>query len=69
MNRRLVFIIAGVTDAVLGGLALCAYFGLIPVGPEALGLPRWAMGVIGAVLFFSGLAVLAFQLSRTDHPQ
>jgi hypothetical protein len=68
MNKRLVFILAGSTDICLGGLALLVYLGLLPLDFEAWGMPRWVFGLIGAALFFSGLGVVAFQLSRTDHP-
>jgi hypothetical protein len=66
MNKRLVFIITGLTDALLGGIALFIYFGLLPVELSEWGMPRWMVGLLGALLFFSGIGMLAFQLTRTD---
>jgi hypothetical protein len=66
MNKRLVFILAGSTDALLGGAALLIFFGLVPLDFEAWGLPRWAFGALGAALFFSGVGMVAFQLARTE---
>lgn len=64
-TRRLVFIIVSLTDTLLGGLVLLVYFGFLPVDLAALEIPRWAVGVFGALWFFSGLGILAYQLTRT----
>jgi hypothetical protein len=70
MNKRLIFLITGLTDALLGGVLLLTYFGLIPLDlADWLQAPRWMVGAFGALLFFSGLGVLAFQLTRTDNPE
>lgn len=66
---RLVFLISGLTDAVLGGIALLIFFGAIPLDYAGAGLPRWMFGAFGAVLFFSGIGVLTYQLTRTDNPE
>jgi hypothetical protein len=65
-NKRLVFILIGLLDSLLGAGTLLIYFGLLPIDIDALGIPRWIVGVIGAVWFFSGILVLAFQLMKTD---
>jgi hypothetical protein len=61
--KRTVFMISGAIDALLGGVALLIYFGVIPID---LGVPRVALGVIGGFLFFSGIAVLTYFFTRTD---
>lgn len=66
---RLVFLISGLTDAALGAIVLLVFFGVIPFDYSEAGLPRWMLGAFGALLFFSGLGVLTFQLTRTDHPE
>lgn len=59
-------ILAGAIDTILSGIVLLVYFGLLPVDVSSWGIPRWVVGVIGGVWFFSALGILAYQLSRTD---
>ena len=61
--KRTVFMISGVMDALLGAIALLIYFGVIPVD---LGFPRLVIGIIGGILFFSGVAVFTYFLKKTD---
>lgn len=65
-NKRMVFLIVGLTDTILGGVTLLLYFGILPVDISSWDIPRWVVGVIGAVWFLSGFGVLAYQLARTD---
>lgn len=65
-TRRKVLILAGIVDAFLGGAVLLIYFGLLPVDISGWGIPRWIVGVVGAVWFFGALAVVAYQLTRPD---
>jgi protein-S-isoprenylcysteine O-methyltransferase Ste14 len=67
-NKRTVFILAGLTDAILGGVALLLYFGFLPLDISGWDIPPWVFGLGGALLFFSGIGMLTFQLTRTDHP-
>ncbi len=62
----MVFLIVGLTDTILGGVTLLLYFGILPVDISSWDIPRWVVGVIGAVWFLSGFGVLAYQLARTD---
>ncbi|NJN80468.1 MAG: hypothetical protein HC797_08340 [Anaerolineales bacterium] len=62
-TKRTVFMISGAMDALLGGVALLIYFGVIPVD---LDIPRLAVGIIGGILFFSGVAVFTYFFTRTD---
>ena len=65
-NKRTVFIIASAVDTVLSGIVLLIYFGLLPVDISSWGIPRWVIGLIGGVWFAGSIAVLAYQLTKTD---
>jgi len=62
-NKRTVFMISGGMDALLGAIALLIYFGIIPVD---LGIPRWIIGVLGGILFFSGVAVVTYFFTKPE---
>jgi ABC-type branched-subunit amino acid transport system permease subunit len=62
-TKRTVFMISGAMDALLGGVALLIYFGVIPID---LDIPRWVIGIIGGVLFFSGVVVFTYFFTRTE---
>ena len=65
-NKRTVFIIASGLDLILSAIVLLIYFGLFPVDISGWGIPRWAVGVVGGGWFAGSLAVLVYQLTRTD---
>ena len=65
-NKRTVFIIASTVDAILSGIVLLIYFGLLPVDISGWGIPRWVIGVVGGVWFAGSIAVLAYQLTKPD---
>lgn len=56
-------------DILIGPLGLLLYFGFIPLDIDGLGIPRWIAGMVGAALFFSGLAVFAYNFSRPGSPE
>jgi len=64
--KRKVLILASVIDAVLGGMVLLIYFGFLPVDISSWGIPRWVVGLVGGVWFAGALAVLVYQLTKTD---
>jgi hypothetical protein len=66
MSKRTFFTILGLTDTVFGGLILLIYFGILPVDISNWGIPRWVVGVVGAVWFMVALAFLVYQLTKTD---
>jgi hypothetical protein len=66
LSRRTLFIIVSAIDALLSGIVLLIYFGILPVDISELGIPRWVIGLIGGVWFAAAIAVLAYQLTRTD---
>lgn len=62
-NKQTVFMISGAMDALLGAIALLIYFGVIPLD---LDIPRWIIGIVGGILFFSGVAVFTYFFTKTD---
>jgi len=65
-TKRTVFILASAIDAVLSGIVLLIYFGLLPIDISGWGIPRWVIGLVGGVWFAGSLAVLVYQLTKTD---
>jgi hypothetical protein len=65
-NKRTTLIVVSAVDAVLGGIVLLIYFGFFPVDISSWGLPRWVIGAMGGVWFLSAIAVLLYQLTKTD---
>jgi hypothetical protein len=65
-KRRLVFPIMGLTDSLLGGAVLLTYFDFLPIDISEWGIPRWVLGVIGAIWFFSGIGVSVYQITNTE---
>jgi hypothetical protein len=65
-NKRTMLIFVGMLDALLGGIVLLIYFGFFPIDIANWGIPRWLVGAVGGVWFFSALAVVAYQLMKAD---
>lgn len=65
-TKRTVLIIASAADAVLSGIVLLMYFGLLPVDISGWGIPRWVIGVVGGIWFAVSIAVLAYFLTKPD---
>ncbi|HQV94665.1 MAG TPA: hypothetical protein PLA27_06435 [Anaerolineales bacterium] len=66
LNKRTLLIIASGLDLILSAIVLLIYFGLFPVDISGLGIPRWIIGLVGGVWFAGSLAVLVYQLTRTE---
>ena len=62
----MILIIAAAVDTIIGAGILLIYFGLLPIDISGLGIPRWVVGLIGGVWFAGALAVLVYQLTKTD---
>ncbi|MBL8099648.1 MAG: hypothetical protein JNK81_10725 [Anaerolineales bacterium] len=62
-NKRMIFMISGGMDALLGAVVLLIYFGIIPID---LDIPRWIIGVLGGILFFSGVAVFTYFFTKSE---
>jgi integral membrane sensor domain MASE1 len=65
-QSRLALMLSGAVDSLLGGITLLLYFGLLPLDISSWGIPRWALGLVGGVLFFSGIAVFTYFSTKTD---
>ena len=65
-NKRTIIIIASGLDLILSAIVLLIYFGLFPVDISGWGIPRWVIGLVGGVWFAGSLAVLVYQLTKTE---
>jgi len=65
-NKRMLLIIVSVVDAALSGIVLLIYFGFLPIDISSWGIPRWVIGLVGGLWFASALAVLVYQLTKTE---
>ena len=65
-NKRLVFMISGITDALIGAFLLLTGFGLLPVDVTKYGFENWHATLLGAMLFILGVGTFAYQLSRLE---
>ena len=65
-NKRTILIIASAIDAILGGIVLLIYFGFLPVDLSSWGISRGVIGIVGGLWFAAALAVLLYQLMKTE---
>ena len=65
-NKRLAFMISGITDALIGAVLLLIGFGLLPVEITKYGFENWHANLLGAVLFILGIGTFAYNLSRLE---
>ena len=65
-NKRMLLIIVSAVDVLLSGFVLLIYFGLLPIDISSWGIPRWVIGLVGGLWFASALAVLVYQLTKTE---
>lgn len=65
-NKRLAFMISGITDALIGAVLLLIGFGLLPVEVTKYGFENWHANLLGAVLFILGIGTFAYNLSRLE---
>lgn len=65
-SRRKFIILVSAVDAVISGVILLIYFGFLPVDLSRLGIQHWFVGLIGGLWFIASLAILTYQLTRTD---
>ena len=65
-NKHIAFIIASGIDAILSGVVLLIYFGFLPIDISSWGIQRWAVGLCGGVWFTISIAILVYQLTKTD---
>jgi ABC-type branched-subunit amino acid transport system permease subunit len=65
-TRRLVFIISGATDALIGAVLLLMGFGMLPLEVTDYGFENWHAMLLGGTLFIIGIWVVAYNLSRLE---
>jgi hypothetical protein len=65
-NKRIVFMLSGATDALIGAVILLIGFGLLPVDIADYGLPAWLVILVGAIMFIIGAWMAAYNYSRLD---
>ena len=65
-NKRLAFMISGVTDALIGAFLLLIGFGLLPIEVTKYGFENWHANLLGAVMFILGVGIFAYNLSRLE---
>ena len=63
-RKRLILLIVGLVDSILGGAVLLAYFGILPFDISGFDIPRGVIGLAGGIWFFSGFIVFVYQLTR-----
>ena len=68
-SKRKVLILVSVVDMVLSGIVLLIYLGFLPVDMTSWDIPRWVIGLIGGIWFVGALAMLVYQLTKTDMPE
>jgi len=64
--RRLVFIISGIIDTLIGAILLLIGFGFLPVDVTNYGVENWHVNLLGGVMFVLGAVTFAYNLSRLD---
>jgi hypothetical protein len=65
-TRRLVFIISGATDALLGGILLLIGFGFLPIDATDYGFQNWHAILGGGILFATGMGFVVYNASRWE---
>jgi hypothetical protein len=65
-NKRLAFMISGITDVLIGAVLLLIGFGYLPVEVTKYGFENWHVDLLGAVLFILGIGTFAYNLSRLE---
>ncbi|HEX6269022.1 MAG TPA: hypothetical protein VFZ43_02200 [Anaerolineales bacterium] len=65
-NRRVLLMLSGAIDALIGALILLIGFGLLPVDVADYGLPPWLVILVGGFMFIMGAWVAAYNYSRLD---
>jgi hypothetical protein len=65
-NKRILLIIVSAVDVLLSGFILLIYFGFVPIDMSSWGVQPWIIGLVGGLWFISALAVLVYQLTKTE---
>jgi len=65
-NKRTILIIVSAIDSFPGSIVLLIYFGFFPIGISGWGIPRWVIGLVSSAWFLSAIAILVYQLTKTN---
>jgi ABC-type branched-subunit amino acid transport system permease subunit len=65
-NKRLAFILSGITDALIGAAIILIGFGVLPIDVTDYGFENWHAMALGGVMLFIGVVTLAYNLSRLN---
>ncbi len=66
-NNRKMIILVSLMDAILSGIVVLSYFGLIPFDLAAsFGIQRWVVGLCGGLWFLVSIGILGYQLSKVQ---
>ena len=65
-NKRLVFMMSGITDVLISAVILLIGFGFLPIDITGYGIPRWSVVLAGGFIFIVGAWMAAYHYSRLD---
>jgi len=68
-TRHKALLLAGLMDMALGAALLLVWIGILPVDLSTCGIPHWVAGAVGASLFFPGIVLVTYQVTRTGPPE
>lgn len=61
-TKKIVFMLAGIIDVLIGASALLIYFGILPLGVTA---PSVVLAVIGVIFLITGVGALIYSTRLT----
>ena len=64
--RRIVYMLSGAVDALIGGILLLIGFGFWPLDVTQYGVENWHVNLLGGVMFLLGAGTFAYNFSRLD---
>ena len=64
--RRLIFMLSGAVDALIGAVLLLIGFGFLPLDVTRYGVENWHMNLLGGVMFLLGVGTFVYNVSRLD---
>ena len=67
-TRTLAFLISGLMDCIFGGILLLFWLNLLPLDLTEFGFTHGWAGIIGAVMTFSGVVVVVYQMTKLKEP-
>jgi len=64
--RRFVFIVSGLTDALIGAVLAAFGMGILPGDFLSADFSGWMITALGIVMFIAGVAVAVYNFSRWE---